>query len=376
MRKKKKYPINKLIDCAKNNVDETLNKLAELDAYLDSIKQENIIAEKRIKQEKLAAEKLSAEKIAEISQKQAQRPPKPFIINQRQYFVLPNIDTRIEEAIADAIIFFEKKCPYCETNLYGGHFRNKIEIDHFIPLSKGGQHVPWNILPVCKKCNRGKSAKTAKNFLEKSKLEECKSYLETVRGRLADEIQINIERYQELLNYIIKMKADIFYDISNLNKIDLRKILIDILKILDLDTDQDLYALGVIEESIPNGAQFIDTFAMTRVSMFINGKSVEATIGELIILAYDNGYEDDITGKRAQKELKRYGVKIEDEWLLVANNSTPLRQLLKDTQWHEGWRNSLMDVDGAEKTLNVKYFSPGISSRAVKVPVAVFNRKD
>jgi len=216
----------------------------------------------------------------------------------------------------------------------------------------------------------------AKNFLEQSKLEKCINYLETVRGRLANEIQINIERYQELLNYILKMKEDVFYDISNFNKIDLRKILIDILKILNLDTDQDLYALGVTEECIANGAKFIDTFATTRVLMTINGKSVDATIGELIILAYDNGCEDDITGKRAQKELKRYGVKIEDEWLLVANNSTPLRQLLKDTQWRKGWRNSLMEVDGAEKTLNVKYFSPGISSRAVKVPIAVLNRKD
>ena len=78
---------------------------------------------------------------------------------ENRYIILPDLDKKIDEAIHDAINFFDKKCPYCETLLFTGHIRNKIQIDHFIPISKGGQHLPWNILPVCQKCNSKKNAK-------------------------------------------------------------------------------------------------------------------------------------------------------------------------------------------------------------------------
>lgn len=31
------------------------------------------------------------------------------------------------------------------------------EVDHIIPLSKGGHHAPWNTQCLCRKCNRAKS---------------------------------------------------------------------------------------------------------------------------------------------------------------------------------------------------------------------------
>lgn len=48
---------------------------------------------------------------------------------------------------------FDGKCAKC------GSDRN-IEMDHVIPLARGGTHAPDNIQPLCSLCNRRKSVKT------------------------------------------------------------------------------------------------------------------------------------------------------------------------------------------------------------------------
>lgn len=43
-------------------------------------------------------------------------------------------------------------CAYCGSLEY-------IEIDHIVPLSRGGLHEPENLAPACRSCNRSKGAK-------------------------------------------------------------------------------------------------------------------------------------------------------------------------------------------------------------------------
>lgn len=50
-------------------------------------------------------------------------------------------------------IYFNNKCCFC------GDGRRTVQIDHMIPVSKGGEHVLENLFPCCKRCNRSKSAK-------------------------------------------------------------------------------------------------------------------------------------------------------------------------------------------------------------------------
>ena len=41
----------------------------------------------------------------------------------------------------------------------GGLFpKSQIDIDHIIPLRKGGTNDLWNLQPMCKTCNRSKGA--------------------------------------------------------------------------------------------------------------------------------------------------------------------------------------------------------------------------
>ena len=44
---------------------------------------------------------------------------------------------------------FNNSCAYCEKH-------KKLEQEHFIPLSKGGEYTEQNIIPACKSCNSSK----------------------------------------------------------------------------------------------------------------------------------------------------------------------------------------------------------------------------
>ncbi len=53
------------------------------------------------------------------------------------------------------------RCRYCGTPLT----KATVQADHRIPISRGGQNCPANIVPTCGPCNRKKWAKTEAEFL-------------------------------------------------------------------------------------------------------------------------------------------------------------------------------------------------------------------
>ena len=48
---------------------------------------------------------------------------------------------------------FNHSCAYC------GRKMERLEMDHVIPLSRGGKHTAGNIVPACRKCNASKGNK-------------------------------------------------------------------------------------------------------------------------------------------------------------------------------------------------------------------------
>jgi 5-methylcytosine-specific restriction endonuclease McrA len=52
------------------------------------------------------------------------------------------------------------KCTYCGATQY------PLEIDHIIPIGKGGSNYPENIHSVCQFCNRSKHSFSEEEFLE------------------------------------------------------------------------------------------------------------------------------------------------------------------------------------------------------------------
>lgn len=63
--------------------------------------------------------------------------------------------TYTAEQWIECMNYFNHKCCYCGAE-------DKLEQEHLIPVSKGGEYVNSNIIPACKRCN---SSKNDKDFL-------------------------------------------------------------------------------------------------------------------------------------------------------------------------------------------------------------------
>ncbi len=141
-------------------------------------------------------------------------------------FGINNLARVNEEAIFDAINYFNKSCPYCKMDLYEGNIRKKIEIDHFFPISKGGQDVPWNLLPICKDCNRKKRDRLPSEYLDNATYDECNNYLKTVLTRLTNNHEDKLQR-DEMTNHLIKN--------LNTNKLSINNFISQIFMLFNVD---------------------------------------------------------------------------------------------------------------------------------------------
>ncbi len=61
------------------------------------------------------------------------------------------------EQIKSRLDYYGNKCVYCGST-------EKIEIEHRIPLSRGGTNFPANLVPACKTCNCKKGTKTETEY--------------------------------------------------------------------------------------------------------------------------------------------------------------------------------------------------------------------
>jgi 5-methylcytosine-specific restriction endonuclease McrA len=62
------------------------------------------------------------------------------------------VASRGEATAATIRVLLTEPCVYCDS-------MENIEIDHIVPLARGGTHTPENLAPACRSCNRSKGAK-------------------------------------------------------------------------------------------------------------------------------------------------------------------------------------------------------------------------
>lgn len=109
--------------------------------------------------------------------------------------------------------------------------------------------------------------------------------------------------------------------------------------------------------------------SIMQVQVRVDGHNMAETltIGELLDHANGVGTVN-VTSEVARRHLARYGVKLDDGKLLVANKSDLLARALADKPWGVDWKGYLRRISGALPTGNVK-FATGLQSRATALPL-------
>lgn len=100
-----------------------------------------------------------------------------------------------------------------------------------------------------------------------------------------------------------------------------------------------------------------------------NGSPRELSIGQAIYECRDQEGH----GRAFEDALGSRGIKVKWDSFIVSNTAEGVRDMLKGTQWASDWKRPLGDLDGAEKTKGAEYFSPGLTTRGVVLPITVLD---
>lgn len=191
--------LNKIVTTLENDISNLLNE--NFNDVTIELKEQ--IKEKTEINEKLISELANIKLKLEATKNEL---PQSFFINKKENsFTLGinNLSVRNNEAIHDALSYFEKRCPYCEEELFNTTKRKQFEIEHFFPVVKGGQDIPWNLLPVCQSCNRKKKDTLPHNFLNSETFYKVSSYLKMVHNKHLEE-SIDSYTFKEKISDLIK----------------------------------------------------------------------------------------------------------------------------------------------------------------------------
>jgi len=93
----------------------------------------------------------------------------------------------------------------------------------------------------------------------------------------------------------------------------------------------------------------------------------DRTIGELVSLVIGTDIESDISVDHADKKLRRIGIRIKGDEILISNSSNEIFKIIKETSWSENYNKILERIEGAKK-IDSTTFTPGLRSRAVSIP--------
>lgn len=88
-----------------------------------------------------------------------------FVSSQKRRELRKDIAYGHEDWIA-TMLWFKGSCAYCGKP-EGRADIDKLDKDHLVALSKGGKTTRGNIVPACRKCNRGRGSAEALEWLRK-----------------------------------------------------------------------------------------------------------------------------------------------------------------------------------------------------------------
>lgn len=92
-----------------------------------------------------------------------------------------------------------------------------------------------------------------------------------------------------------------------------------------------------------------------------SGMSKNVSIGDMIMAVRDGDYPEYETA------LRYHGIKIDGDYIVIANRNEHMSRSLRGTDWEKRWSRTLRDVHGSVKRKSV-YFGAGIKTDAMAIP--------
>ena len=138
----------------KTEEERKLRRRAALQKYAENNKEKVLQSQIRYKTN-------NKDKLVETKRKWANKQPKEYYrlkSHKRRALVVGKVSKNIK----DILYRLQKgRCGVCRVTLF-----KKFEIDHIIPLIKGGEHADRNLQLLCPPCNRYKAAKDPVDFMQ------------------------------------------------------------------------------------------------------------------------------------------------------------------------------------------------------------------
>lgn len=122
---------------------------------------------------------------------------------------------------------------------------------------------------------------------------------------------------------------------------------------------------------VPDEKRCIQRILQHQVRVETDDKTCTRTLGELVEIAAHQSTDMDVTARKAQDTLGRYGLRVEHEagQLFVSNTAEALATILRDTSWSHSWATVLSRLPGATKAGATRFRGAGAISRAVALRI-------
>ena len=102
----------------------------------------------------------------------------------------------------------------------------------------------------------------------------------------------------------------------------------------------------------------------------VDAVNLDRTVGELLIIATCEVFDETISSKVALDRLMRIGIKAENDHFLISQSHTAILKAVENTAWAKSIGRTLLRIEGAQAVGSCR-FGPGHTSRAVRLPVSL-----
>ena len=100
-----------------------------------------------------------------------------------------------------------------------------------------------------------------------------------------------------------------------------------------------------------------------------HGRVQIITLSELVSACYDLSAEIPLSYRDADQALRRMGMRVMDDRLLIGNRSDAVAQRFRNTPWGAGWFATLARIPGSRRGVECR-FTPAYKDKCLSIPIA------